>query len=499
MISSLKQKWKNDSGESTLDLPNVLTSEFIKDGKGPLTLDDLKNAIKEFNLETDEGIEGARNAVMAAIKEHPTTLARKKLNQDQLKSSKKSAAVDATSTQLKANPNKSVDEEQQTRDELGENEVYHRIKEKYQDYRMSKGSRGDDLKSDLAEFGEKIIQDILSKGKDKIEDILSTQENLLDNLIEKIKKDPEPENLDVPEGLESSFEKLERDTQYRELIKHYGDSLRNQGKDEEIIKKELHEKTLKHAREMLDQEKTIKQIVQDYEKELGVDSEEDPDKTKSSQSSNSDEEIRRITRSSGEIERISKSGEPIALKTGKKEMDETIKEIIDEVRSQGGTLVLRDGRIKVEYKEKNSKGRVLKTIVKSIDTLSEKTSKRIGKHKNKIKEFLKPDDGGSVEEEASAKQKEEPSKTIEEIPERLKKIKGYDSLRQEVIKIINDNNNPLMRNVLMSRESKWLDSGLDDNQIINNLQELKNRFKSQAKKTEGFLGILKRFKELINS
>jgi len=127
-------------------LRDVLTSEFIEDGKGPLTLDDLKNAIKEFNLETDEGIEGARKAVMIAIKEHPATLARKKLNQDQLKSSKKSSVVDATSTQLKANSNKSVDEKQQVKDELDENKFYHRIYEKYQNYLISKGSKGERFK-----------------------------------------------------------------------------------------------------------------------------------------------------------------------------------------------------------------------------------------------------------------------------------------------------------------------------------------------------------------
>ena len=153
---------------------------------------------------------------------------------------------------------------------------------------------------------------------------------------------------------------------------------------------------------------------------------------------------------------------------------------------QGGSLSLREGKL----------------LIKNRDNLDKKTQKLIKKYSGEIIEFLKPKEkvsqgpatGKTIEKKVNSDEI-----TLEKAPERLKKIKGYDSLRQEVIKIINDNNNPYMRNVLMSQEKNWLAPGLDDNQIINNLQELKNRFELQAKKTEGFLGILKKFKELINS
>ena len=483
-IFSLQKKWF-ENNKSTLDLRDVLTNKFIDSGKGPLTLDDLKNIVSDFDLEDKDQIEEARQKVMDAVRKHPITLERKKVNRDQLKKTKDSDVVDPETTTIKINSNK--EEENQIKDELDENEVYQRIYEKYQNYLISKGSKGDDLRNGLDLFDEKIIQDILLKGKDKIEDILSTQESLLDNLIEKIKKDPVPENSDVPEELESSFEKLERDTQYKDLTKQYVDSLRGQGKDEETIKKELHKKTLKHAKEMFDQEKTIKQIVQDYEKELGIIPEESPDKTKSSQKSDSQEEINRIARDSGEITRTSSGDNEGTTKLGEeKNIEKTIKDITKHVKLQGGSLSLRDGKL----------------LIKNRDKLDKKTQNLIKKHREEIIDFLTPKETRSQKtspEEAIEKKVKPDDKKLEEIPERLKNIDGYDSLRQEIIKIIEGSNNQVMRNILMRKESEWLDSDLDDNQIIKNLRELKNRFESQTRKTEGFLGILKRFKELVNS
>jgi len=305
-------------------------------------------------------------------------------------------------------------------------------------------------------------------------------------LIEKIKKDPEPENFDIPEELGSSFEKLERDAQYQELIKHDGDSLRNRGKDEESIKRELHEKTLKHAKEMLDQEKTIKQIVQDYKKELGISSEEGPGDSESSQKLGSEEEINKIARDSGEVARTSTDDGSTTKLGEEKDIEKAIKEIIRQVKSQGGGLIFKDGKL----------------LIKNKDSLDKKTQKLINKHRDEIIEFLTPKETRSQKtspEETIEKKVKPDDKKLEEIPERLKNIDGYNSLRQEIIKIIDGSNNQVMRNILMRKESEWLDSNLSDEQIRNNLQELKNRFDQQANKSEGFLGILKKFKELINS
>ena len=153
---------------------------------------------------------------------------------------------------------------------------------------------------------------------------------------------------------------------------------------------------------------------------------------------------------------------------------------------QGGSLSLREGKL----------------LIKNRDNLDKKTEKLIKKYSGEIIEFLKPKEkvsqgpatGKTIEKKVNSDEN-----TLEKAPERLKNIDGYDSLRQEIVKIINDGDNQVMRNILMRKESEWLDSDLSDDQIRNNLQELKNRFNQQTNKTEGFLGILKKFKELINS